>query len=179
MSNGSISRRYARALMAIGVEEDSFEAMGQQLGAFARAMSTSDELSETLSNPAFPRADRWNIVEAILTHISASKTVKNFFALLLDRERLAALPGISRELDRMIDERLGRIEAEVVSAQPLSKAQVSELTKTLEAMSGKKVELSRREDPDLLGGVVTKLGDFVYDGSLRTQLARMRIGLAD
>lgn len=179
MPTGSIARRYARALMGIGVEDGTYEAMGRQLGVLARAMKTSQELSETLSNPAFPRADRRKVLRAILERIQATKTVESFTMLLLDRERLAVLPDISRELDRMIDERAGRIAAEVVSAQPLTDDQAAQLKAALEKLSGKQVELARREDPALLGGVVAKVGDIVYDGSLRTQLAQLRTSLAD
>ncbi|ACY18540.1 ATP synthase F1 subunit delta [Haliangium ochraceum] len=177
MPAGSIARRYARALMSIGVEDGTYEALGRQVGVLAGAMKTSDELTQTLSNPAFPRADRRRILSALLERIGASKTVENFVLLLLDRERMGVLPDIARELDRMIDERTGRISAEVVSAQPLNEAQTARIKETLEKISGKQVQLSKREDPELLGGVVAKLGDVVYDGSLRTQLNQMRESL--
>ena len=106
---------------------------------------------------------------------SASQpTTKNLVYLLLDGERLASLPAISRELDAMIEAKAGRVAAEVVSAKPLDPAQLSQITAALEKLSGKKVAVSQREDPDLLGGVVAKLGDTVYDGSLRTQLRTLR-----
>ncbi len=80
----------------------------------------------------------------------------------------------AREFDAMVEARAGRVAAEVVSATPLTPAQVTQLTATLEKLSGKKVVLSKREDPNLLGGVVAKVGDVVYDGSLRTQLRVLR-----
>jgi F-type H+-transporting ATPase subunit delta len=179
MSNGSIARRYARAVMGIGVEDGTYEAVGRQIGALARAMKTSAELAETLSNPAFPRSDRRKVIQALLERIQAAKTVESFVLLLLDRERIAALPDISRELDRMIDERAGRVSAEVVSAQPLTDTQLGRLKGALEKLSGKQVQISKREDPSLLGGVVAKVGDIVYDGSLRTQLEQMRSSLVE
>lgn len=179
MPTGSIARRYARALMGIGIEDGTYEAMGGQIGALARAMKTSTELTEALSNPAFPRADRRKIVQALLERIQATKTVESFVMLLLERERISALPDIARELDRMIDERAGRIAADVVSAQPLTDAQLARLKGALEKLSGKQVQISKREDPALLGGVVAKVGDVVYDGSLRTQLDQMRTSLVE
>lgn len=179
MSSGSIARRYARALMALGVDNNDYEALGQQVGALARAMKSSSELAETLSNPAFPRSDRKKVITALLARLNASKTVESFVLLLLERERLAALPDIARELDAMIDERKGRIAAEVVSARPLSDQQLAQLERALEALSGKKVDIAKREDPELLGGIVAKLGDTVYDGSLRTQLAQLRQRLVE
>lgn len=179
MSSGSIARRYARALMALGVDNNDYEALGQQVGALARAMKSSAELAETLSNPVFPRSDRKKVITALLARLNASKTVESFVLLLLERERLAALPDIARELDAMIDERKGRIAAEVVSARPLSDQQLAQLERALEALSGKKVDIAKREDPELLGGIVAKLGDTVYDGSLRTQLAQLRQRLVE
>ena len=82
--------------------------------------------------------------------------------------------AVSTELDVMIDERAGRVSATVTSAIPLSPIQLDQLKRALESLSGKQVELEKREDPDLLGGVVAKIGDLVYDGSLRTQLEQMR-----
>lgn len=177
MPSGSIARRYARALMAIGIDNKDYEAIGRQVGDLAQAMKVSEELAETLSNPAFPRSDRRKVIAALLALVKASKTVESFVMLLLERERLAALPDISRALDAMIDERNGRISAEIVSAQPLTGDQLAKLKGALETLSGKKVEIEKREDPELLGGVVAKVGDIVYDGSLRTQLAQMRHGL--
>jgi F-type H+-transporting ATPase subunit delta len=81
---------------------------------------------------------------------------------------------ISRELDRMIEEKAGRVSAEVTSAKPLDPSQLSQITAALEKLSGKKVSVSTKQDPDLLGGVVAKVGDTVYDGSLRTQLRTSR-----
>ncbi|MCG8425184.1 MAG: ATP synthase F1 subunit delta [Proteobacteria bacterium] len=177
MPQGSLARRYARALMGIGMDSDTYSSIGSQLDIVARAMKTSDELTETLTNPAFPRSDRQKIFEAILDRIEASPVVRNFILLLLDRERVAALPDISRELNAMIDQHIGRVKAEVSSAAALTKAQLTQLKTILETISGKSVELENKEDPELLGGMVAKVGDVVYDGSLRTQLSQIRHSL--
>ena len=178
MSSGSIARRYARALMAIGVDQGNYDAIGSQVSALAGALRTSTELAEVLTNPAFPRAERKKILEAIMGRLGATQITRNFTLLLLDRERLAAVPDIARELSAMIDEQAGRVSAEIVSATPLSQAQVDNIKRALERLSGKTVLVEKKEDPELLGGVVAKVGDLVYDGSLRTQLAQMRESLA-
>ena len=100
--------------------------------------------------------------------------MRNLVYLLLDSERMGSLPGISRELDAMIEAKAGRVTAEVTSAKPLDPTQLSQITAALEKLSGKKVTITKREDPELLGGVVAKVGDTVYDGSLRTQLRTIR-----
>lgn len=179
MPAGSIARRYARALMAIGTDFKSYEAIGREVASLAQAMKISPDLAETLSSPAFPRSDRQKVLTAILARLGASATVKNFTLLLLDRERLASIPDIARELHAMINEKNGRVTAQVTAARALSSAQLGELKTVLERLSGKQVQIEQHEDPDLLGGVVAKLGDMVYDGSLRTQLSQMRQSLAD
>jgi F-type H+-transporting ATPase subunit delta len=174
MVTGSLSRRYARAFVQIGEAQGSLEAMGKELAQLAHAFAVSKELGETLNNPAFPRSDRRKILIAILTKIGASPATKTFVMLLLDKERVPSLPAISREVDTMIAQRSGRVTAEVTSATPLAAGQIETLRVELEALSGKKVDIEKKEDPALLGGVVAKVGDTVYDGSLRTQLRAMR-----
>jgi F-type H+-transporting ATPase subunit delta len=114
------------------------------------------------------------VIDALLQRTLASLHTRNLIYILLDGERLASLPSISREVDAMIEARSGKISAEVTSARPLDAAELKQITTALEQLSGKQVSVTRREDPDLLGGVVAKLGDTVYDGSLRTQLRNLR-----
>ena len=174
MTSGSVARRYAKALFQIGIDDGNLERMGREVGALASAMRRSRELAQTLANPVFPRSDREKVLRALLDRIGATQAVVNFTRLLLDRERLSSLPDISRALDGMIDERGGRVAARVRSATPLDDQQQKRLVKTLESLSGKKVDMAVEHDPSLLGGVVAKVGDVVYDGSLRTQLERIR-----
>jgi F-type H+-transporting ATPase subunit delta len=94
--------------------------------------------------------------------------------LLLDGERMAEVPAISREVDAMIEARAGRVAAEVTSAQALTPAQLASITAGLEKISGKKVVVTKKEDPSILGGVIAKVGDVIYDGSVRSQLRNLR-----
>jgi F-type H+-transporting ATPase subunit delta len=171
---GSLSRRYAKALMDIGAAQKNADKLGADVRNLAHAMSVSEELTTLLSNPAFPRAERKKIVDALATRFAAQPITKNFFYVLLDKERLSELPAISREIDRMLEEQAGRISAEVTSATPLSPTQLTQITAALEKLSGKKVQIVKREDPALIGGVVAKLGDTIYDGSVRTQLRQLK-----
>ena len=174
MVTGSLSRRYARAVLDLGLAAGNLDRMGADLRTLAKAMKDSAELQSALTNPAIRRADRRRILDALLARISAQPQTKNLVYLLLDSERLGSLEGISREVDAMIQARSGRVSAEIISAKPLDPAQVAQITTALEQLSGKKVDVTRREDPALLGGVVAKVGDVVYDGSLRTQLRAIR-----
>ena len=170
MVSGSLARRYARAIMQL----PSLPAISQDLRTLAKAMTESAELVTLMSNPAIRRGDRRKVIDGLLARTGANPLSKNLVYLLLDGERMSSLSAISRELDRMIEEKAGRVSAEVVSAKPLDPSQLSQITAALEKQSGKKVSVSSRQDADLLGGVVAKVGDTVYDGSLRTQLRTLR-----
>lgn len=174
MVSGSLARRYAKAVFEIGNKQGNLDKIGADLRSLAKAWKDAPELETTLASPAIRRADRKKILDAIMQRIGVTPTTTNLMYILLEGERMASVPAIARELDAMIEAKAGRIAAEVVSAKPLDPAQLSQITASLEKLSGKKVSVSHREDPDLLGGVVAKLGDTVYDGSLRTQLRIMR-----
>jgi F-type H+-transporting ATPase subunit delta len=174
MVTGSLARRYARAVVEIGIANGNLDKIGADLRSLAKAMHESTELVTALTNPALRRADRRRVLDGLLQRIGAQPHTKNLIYLLLDGERLASVEAIAREVNAMIEARSGKMSAEVTSAKPLDVAQLSQITAALEKLSGKKVAVTKREDPSLLGGVVAKLGDTVYDGSLRTQLRTLR-----
>lgn len=170
MASGSLARRYAKAVMAL----PNAQPVATELRALAKAMTDSAELVTVLTNPAIRRSDRRKVIDGLLQRINAQPNTKNLVYLLLDGERMSSLAAISRELDAMIEAKGGRVSATITSAKPLDPSQISQITAALETLSGKKVDVTRKEDPTLLGGVVAKVGDVVYDGSLRTQLRTLR-----
>ena len=174
MPSGSLSRRYAKAVIAIGQDHGNLDQMGADLRSLAKAMHDSVELVTALTNPAIRRNDRRKVLDALLQRIGAQQQTKNLVYLLLDGERLSSVAGIAREVAAMIQAKGGHVTAEIVSARPLDATQLGQITVALERLSGKKVDVTKREDPELLGGVVAKVGDVVYDGSLRTQLRTLR-----
>jgi F-type H+-transporting ATPase subunit delta len=174
MPAGSLSRRYAKALFGLAADKKIVDKVGTDLRALRQGFAASPELGEVLGSVRNSRASRRAIVDALLARIGANELVKTFSYLLLDKERLTALPDISRVFDEMIEEKAGRVQAEVTSAVALTPAQLASITAALEKLSGKKVVVEKKQDPALLGGVVAKVGDVVYDGSLRTQLRALR-----
>jgi F-type H+-transporting ATPase subunit delta len=94
--------------------------------------------------------------------------------LLLDKGRIGSLPDIARAHRALVDEHAGRVRATVTTARPLDPALEARLKAALEKTSGKTVLLDKKEDPSIVGGLVTQLGDIVYDGSVRTQLQQLR-----
>ncbi|MEO8706249.1 MAG: ATP synthase F1 subunit delta [Kofleriaceae bacterium] len=171
MVTGSLARRYAKAVFGL---EGDVQKIASDMRSLSKAMTESAELVTVLTNPAIRRGDRRKVLDALLAAIGTQPITKNLVYLLLDGERLSSLPAITREVDAMIVARGGRVSATVTSAMPLDANQLTEITAALEKLSGKGVDVTKREDPALLGGVVAQLGDVVYDGSLRTQLRNLR-----
>jgi F-type H+-transporting ATPase subunit delta len=177
MVTGSLARRYAKALLEIGIKQQTYDALGKELDRVAETVKSSPELRHVLENPIFALEKRGIILEDVARRLALSKTVRNFVMLLLDKGRIAHLPDIARVHRTLIDEQAGRVRALVTSARPLDKTLEQRLRTALELQSGKTVILEKREDPSIIGGVQAQLGDVLYDGSVKTQLEQLREGL--
>lgn len=171
---GSIARRYAKALLAIGVAGKSYDAIGAELERIAAVYSSSLELSVALENPIFPLDKRKGVMEDLSRRLSLSKVVRNFLLLLLQRGRISSIAAIAREHRALVDQQAGRVRARVSTARPLEPGVELRLKAALERKTGKAVILEKHEDPSLIGGVVAQIGDLVFDGSIRTQLQNLR-----
>ena len=177
MIAGSIGRRYAKALLSIGVATHSFDALGRELDRVAETIAGSAELKNVLENPVFPLSQRHHVLEDIARRLSLSASVKNLLLILLDRSRISALPDIARAHRELVDEQAGRARATVTSAAPLDPAIEARLRGALEKQTGKTVLLDKKIDPSLIGGVVAQVGDLVFDGSVKHQLEKLRTEL--
>ena len=171
---GSVARRYARALFDIGVSKSNYEVFGGELAALAATYESSPELKQTLENPVFKLDQRRGILDKLLPRVAPSTEVRSFAQLLLERGRIGALPAIARAYKELVDEKLGRLQATVTSAQPLDAATAASVQRALERRTGKKVVLTTSVDPTLIGGIVARVGDLVFDGSLKTRLEGLR-----
>jgi F-type H+-transporting ATPase subunit delta len=171
---GSVARRYARALFGMGVDAGNFEALGQEIAELAALLTSSLELRQALENPVFKTEEKRAVLEQLLPRVTPTAEVRRFVLLLLERRRLAILPAIARAYRDLADQHTGRIRARVTSAEALSPAALDRVRHSLEQRTGKKVILETSVDPDLIGGLVARVGDLVLDGSLRTQLAELR-----
>ncbi|MFB1484242.1 ATP synthase F1 subunit delta [Corallococcus sp. RDP092CA] len=176
MVNVSIARRYARAILDVAAEGNRTDAVAEQLNAFAAVVAQSPELSDVLLNPAYSRAQRSRVVEALLQTLPspAEPALANALRLLVDRNRLGYLPDIARLYRDMADARAGRVRGQVTSAVPLTPDAVTQLQQSLQQLTQRNVVLETRVDPSLLGGVAAQVGGTLYDGTLRTQLEQLR-----
>ncbi|CAM3254772.1 ATP synthase F1 subunit delta [Corallococcus sp. ZKHCc1 1396] len=176
MVNVSIARRYARAILDVAAEGNRTDLVAEQLNAFADVVGHSPELSDVLLNPAYSRAQRSQVVEAVLLALPspADPALSNALRLLVDRNRLGYLPDIARLYRDMADARAGRVRGQVTSAAPLSADAVTRLQQSLQQLTQRNVVLETRVDPSVLGGVSAQVGGTLYDGTLRSQLEQMR-----
>ncbi len=173
MKSGSLARRYAKALIAIGIDDKSYEQLGRELDTFAKLLESHRGLATTLTNPSYPLDKRRGVLDGVLKKLSPSKTVHNFLQLALDRDRIAYVPDIAREYEAMADEHAGRVRAEVVAAKQGDLLQLEQLKKALETRTGKQVVLTTRVDSTLIAGKVTRIGSIIFDGSIRTRLDQL------
>lgn len=177
MIEGSLSRRYSKALFQLAREIGAEEEIGHEIERFYAVYSGS-ELQQVLTNPAFNLETRKKILLQVVGALQLSSLTVRFLSLLLDRDRLAHLPGIVSRYRRLLNESKGRIEAKAVSASELEAAAVERLRQRLGELSGKEVVLQKEIDPELLGGLLIELGGTIYDGSVRTQLDKMKQRIA-
>jgi F-type H+-transporting ATPase subunit delta len=173
----SASLQYANALADIALAQGAAEPAAKQLHEFGVAYGQSAELRTFLASPAVSIGAKHAVIEEITARLGASKIIRNFLFVLADHRRTQLIPEVISTFHQVIRQRQGVAEAEVSSAVELSAGQRKEMAATLARLTGKKVETKYALNPALLGGAVLRIGDTIYDGSLRTRLNEMRARL--
>jgi F-type H+-transporting ATPase subunit delta len=167
--------RYARALADVALEAKLNPAeVLQQLKDFAATFEGSKELREVLLNPSFPTAKRVGILDAVNRRIGCGPKVRNFLAVLISRERLAALSEIVEEYRLEMNKRLEISDAEILTARPLQDQERQKLEREVAELAGTRVNATFLEDKSLIGGAIVRIGSTIYDGSVRGRLERLR-----
>lgn len=170
MTTSILGRRYAAALYALAEQAGSVDKVGQDLRDFAATFQGNRELHSAFENPIVGAQARRQILKDIAAQSGMDPLVRDTLSLIADRGRMGSVSDIASAYQAQAEARSGGVRAEVVTASELPEAYFQELQRTLERVTGKKVSVSRKVDPSLLGGVVTRVGDQVFDGSLRHQL---------
>jgi F-type H+-transporting ATPase subunit delta len=169
-----VAKRYAKALVEVAAASGEMEGVRQDLRALAEVLRDHRELRQFLGNPSVARRDTAAVVKDVGAALAIRPLTATFLQVALEGRRVSGLDAILRAYEALVDERLGRVKAVVTSAAPLESGAQEGLRRRLGEVTGKDVYLEFRQDPTLLGGVVAQIGSRIYDGSLKTQLARLR-----
>lgn len=177
MSQTAVSQRYIEALVAAAEERGVLDRVEEEARAILELISESDDLRDFLANPMIPSAQKQAFMRSLLAG-KVSDVMLNFLTVVCARQRERVLREILEDFGTFMDARRGIVTASVRSAVPLSSEQQEMLSARLSAYSGKQVRLEVEVDEGMKAGIVAKLGDQVFDGTLETQLNRLRQRLA-
>lgn len=174
MSIQAVARRYAAALADVVIPRGEAGAVQQELSSWAEMTSTNAQLGEVFRHPAIPHEQKRRVLESLIAKARVSQTTSNFLSVLLQNQRLGDLEEVSRQFAQELDRRAGVVTARVTSARPLAPQAQEELRAKLGGLTGRSVRLNFEVDEGLIGGVVTRIGSTVYDGSVRGQLEQVK-----
>ena len=173
-----IARRYAAALADVVLKTGEADVVKDEVSQFATIIEANAKLFSALNSPLVSHAQKEEILERLIERSRPTKTTANFLRVLVRNARLAAISLISHRFAFELEERRNIVTAEIVSAREMPDGERSELKSELEKLTGKTVNMDYRVDEDLIGGVVTRIGSTVYDGSVRTKLNALKEQLA-
>jgi F-type H+-transporting ATPase subunit delta len=165
-------------LADVVIERNEAQLVQAELSAWAKMITDNRSLLEAFSNPTVAYDQKQNLLNALIARTKVRPTTSNFLRTLLKNQRLSDLPEVNAKLVQILDERSGIVSAEITSARPVSDSARALLEEKLAEMTGKKARLTFATDESLLGGIVTRIGSTLYDGSVSNQLNRLREELA-
>jgi len=178
MSVQMIARRYGSALADVILERGEAKEVQHELQLWEEVLQSSSSLQEVFRNPTIALDQKRAVLNKLVDRAQPRPTTTNFLKVLLQNQRLTELPEINRKLAEILDERAGMVAATVTTARPVQDNIQRSLEQWLTSMTQKKVRLNFEEDPDLIGGLVTRIGSTVYDGSVRNHLQLIKERMA-
>ena len=168
----AVHRRYAQALFDAAKEKGRLQEVHAELSDFAAAVRDVPELRSALRNPELDPGTKAELLDALMG--GADQLVRNFLRLTAEKGRIAEIEDMARELDRLLAAEERRLSVELTTALQLSDDDARGLVKQIEDASGRKVEVSRKVDPELIGGLILQIGSMRVDASVRGRIERLR-----
>jgi F-type H+-transporting ATPase subunit delta len=178
MSVQTMARRYASALADVVLERGEAAEVQAELVQWEEMIQTTPNLLEVLRNPTIALDQKRTVLNKLIERAKPRQTTVNFLKVLLQNQRLTNLGEINRKFAETLDERAGMVLATVTTARTVTENSQQQLHAKLTDLTGKKVRVDFATDPDLIGGVVTRIGSTVYDGSVRNQLQMIKEKMA-
>jgi F-type H+-transporting ATPase subunit delta len=170
----SAAKRYTQALVEIAQETKTFEAWQRDLGTLT-ALVSDPEVENFLTSPGVQEAEKFTAVDSVLTDLQPE--ARNLFHMLIERRRLGLLPDISELFDEAVMDARGVVLVDVTTADALDDAGIELVRERMKSIVGKEVELRLHNDASIIGGIVARIGDQVIDGSVLSQLRRLRASM--
>jgi len=174
MSVQTVARRYAFALADVVLEQGEAHEVQQELKVWEQMLQSNENLRVVFANPTIPLEQKRGVLHRLIELARPRPTTANFLKVLLQNQRLTELVEINKKLEQVLDDRAGLVAATVTTARPIPNDVNSRLQVALTSLTGRKVRINFVTDPELIGGVVTRIGSTVYDGSVRNQLQLIR-----
>ena len=174
MRTSPVARRYARALLELAEEQKQTPKIKRDLDDLAAAWQSSDELRSVFENPGVTVEKRQKVIEGLAMRMGLSPLTKSTMLLMTANGRFQRVAEVAETFGDMADNASGTLVAEVTTAAPMPATFYTRLQAELEKATGQKVTLEKKEDPSLIAGVLTRVGDKVYDGSVRNRLSQLR-----
>lgn len=168
------ARRYARALLEVALKQRNFSIVLQELETFRKELQEVPLLQDLFLTPAIPQDKKKKVLEGLSSKAKVQTLTTNFLSTLIHRNRLNLLEQAIASAEQQFLERQGIIVVEVLTAKKLQPQEENKLMAKLQAFTGKKVHLENRVDRSLIGGVVTRIGTTLYDGSVQAQLQQLK-----
>jgi F-type H+-transporting ATPase subunit delta len=179
MSMRASAARYARALLDVAIKESDPERAGHELASFVDLVAQHPDLQRVIANPVVPAADKRAVVAQLVERLQLSTPAAKLLLLLASRGRLPLLPDLLDVYRERLMEHEQIVRAEVTTAMPLSQERLAQLQQRLADATGRAVTMTARVDEAIIGGMITRIGSTVYDGSMAAQLAKFRDRLAE
>ena len=174
MSVETVARRYALALADVVANSSETETVKNELKTWEALINANTDLQTAFSNPAISQADKEKVLNNLIEKTKPTKTTANFLRVLIRNGRLTEIGAINTKFASILEERSGVVSANITSARELSETQKTEVLLNLELLTGKRMNLEFKTDESLIGGMVTRIGSTVYDGSVKTQLQELK-----
>jgi F-type H+-transporting ATPase subunit delta len=178
-TSGDIAERYATALFELAEETGTLDTIESDLTALGAMIDESADLAKFIRSPLYSREEHTRALEAILKKSGANELTQQFIGTVAQHRRLFVLPDMITSFKQMLAKKRGQMSAKVESAHPLSEAQLDHIKQVLKGQLGSDVALETSVDPELLGGLVVRVGSRMIDSSIRTKLNRLQLNLKE
>jgi F-type H+-transporting ATPase subunit delta len=167
-----LAQVYGRSLFQVALEHGRVDELREQLGQFADALDQHRELAVFFFSPYFSSQEKRDALDTLLD--GADEIFINFLALLIENHRMPVIFRIRHEYERLWDEENRTLPVQITSAITLDDATTESLGRTIGERAGRKVTLAARVDPDILGGIIIRVGNSILDASIRNRLEQLR-----